>query len=202
MIVGRRRRGAALVAMLSGGMAVLAAHDLAQSESRFDGQGSTLRAITIVDLLEFPGVDADGNGRISIPELDRAIAGVFAAVKTHLVVRTDGGAPDRVTLDAHELSDEHVLRMDIAYQFGTPPSRIEVTSTLDELLKPQHQHLVTAVAGGERRQAVLDAANRSVSMELSASRVTWPRALAVVGALGLLAARYAWLRRASRTPRV
>jgi hypothetical protein len=68
----------------------LSAHDLARSESRLDVQGRDIGCSLTVDLLEFPAVDVDGNGKISYEELDRSIASVFARVKEHFVLR----APD------------------------------------------------------------------------------------------------------------
>jgi len=176
-------------------LVTVSAHDLGQSESRLEIDGSIVRATTIIDLLEFPKVDDDGNGRITIAELDRAIGDVFARVKAHLVMTGDDQAPRQVTLDRHELADDHVLRMTIVYEFPHAVSRLAVTSTLDQLSRPDHQHLVSAVIAGDRRQAVLDASNRSVSINVAASRVTWPRVLAVLGAIGLIGVRFVWIRR-------
>ena len=59
--------------------------------------------ITTIDLLEFPSVDEDGNGGITIAELDRSIGDVFARVKAHLVMTGDDQVPLHVTLERHEL---------------------------------------------------------------------------------------------------
>ena len=99
-LAGCGTRTLAAVALIA---ACLQAHDLNQSESRLEVDGPVVRATTLVDLLEFPGVDADRDGRVSIAELDRSIAAVFATLKSHLTLASDGAAPLRVTLDRHEL---------------------------------------------------------------------------------------------------
>jgi hypothetical protein len=143
----------------------VSAHDLARSESRLDVQGRDVRCSLTVDLLEFPGVDADGNGVISYDELDRSIATVFARVKEHFLLRGPADAT-RIVMTEHRLVDEHTLRMEVAYTFPATVRRLEVTSTLDQLARrPDHQHFVTAVMSGIRHDAILDAGNRSVSFD-------------------------------------
>jgi len=141
------------------------AHDLARSESRFEVRGATVQCQLIVDLLEFPGVDQDGNGTISYSELDRSIGDIFARVKEHLVLRS-AGAPSKIVLTRHDLVDEHTARLDLAYTFPGSISRLDVTSTFDLLARrPDHQHYVTLTMGGEEDRAILDASRRTVTFE-------------------------------------
>ncbi len=194
----RRRRAAAAGMLMVLALAAPRAHDLAQSESRLELQGTTVRSTTLVDLLELSHADADQSGRVSYDELDRGIVSVFDLVKSHLVL-TAAVPPARITLERHELIDDHVLRMVIDYRYADAVARLQVTSTLDQIGKPEHQHLVSAVVNGELQQAVLDRTNRSVELNLRASRITWPRVLAVLGALALIGGRFAFYRSRGRS---
>jgi len=177
--------------LVIGFSAILAAHDFSQSESTLALDGSTVHAQLRFNLLEFPRVDADGNGVVSYEELDAAIERVFAAVKEHYVL----GAPDaplRVLVERHEIVDEHVLQMGVRYDFAGAVNQLDVTSTLDVLFGPMHQHIVTARLTGETSRTVLDTGNRRA--HLDRSRITAWRIAAVLGAvfaIGLLA----WFRR-------
>jgi hypothetical protein len=160
----------------------LVAHDLARSDSRLEIEGRAVRCTLTVDLLEFPGVDADGNGVVSYDELDRSIAAVFARVKEHFLLRAPG-EPAKIVMTRHELIDEHTARIELAYTFPTSVSRLEVTSTIDQLShRPDHQHFVTAMISGTRRDAVLDAGNRTAVFETRWS----PRASIWLPLTGLL----------------
>lgn len=180
----------------------LSAHDLARSESRLDVQGSEIHCSLIVDLLEFPNVDSDGNGRIGYDELDRSIASVFASVKEHLIVRgpTD---PSTIVMTRHELLDEHTVRMELAYGFPANVSRLEVTSTFDQMARrPDHQHVVTALMSGTRHDAVLDASSRTAIFEDRFwTRTSLGLTLAAVLILGVRVAVFLYQRRARATRR-
>jgi hypothetical protein len=190
MATGRRVLAAGVLLLA---VCTLGAHELGQSESVFEARGAAVVATVTVDLLEFPGVDDDRNGRVSYDELDAAIADVFAQLKAHLRVQAHV-PPARVTLDQHDIvEDEHVLRLQVSYAFPEPVPAITVTSSLDLLGSPAHQHLVTAVVDGERRRAVLDRANPSVTVPLRAERFTVARVLAAI--VGLVAVGgLIWLR--------
>jgi hypothetical protein len=178
-----------LVAGLVLGVCRIRAHDLSQSESIFEPRGTAIAATVTVDLLGFPGVDADRNGRVSYDELDASIADVFAQLKTHLRVQA-AAPPLRVTLDRHDLiEDEHVLRLNITYAYREPVPAVTVTSSLEQLANPTHQHMVTAIVDGERRQAVLDRSNPAVTLAMQHQRFTMTRiaaALAGLIAVGVL----------------
>lgn len=147
------------------GTARLSAHDLARSDSRLEVHGSTVDCQLTVDLLEFAGVDQDGNGSISYAELDRSIAAVFTRVKEHFVVRGPG-APARIVMTRHDVVDDHLGRLQLQYTFPTRVSTLEVTSTFDQLSRrPDYQHYVDVVVQGGEQRAVLDAANRTVTFD-------------------------------------
>jgi hypothetical protein len=173
------------------------AHDLARSESRLDVRGSTVECQLIVDLLEFPGVDQDGNGTISYSELDRSIAEIFARVKEHLVLGNPE-PPKQITLGRHELVDEHTARLDLVYSFPSYVSRLDVTSTFDVLARrPDHQHFVTVTMGGDEDRAVLDASRRTVTFE----HRWWMRTSLWItfAALTIVGLRVAWYLRSRST---
>jgi hypothetical protein len=171
--------------------AMLAAHEFSQSESALVVDGRSVTARIDLNLLEFPDVDADRSGIVSYEELDRAIERVVAAVKEHFVL----GAPEPpadFVVERHEIVEDHVLRMDVRYGFAHDVRRLDVTSTLDALFGPMHQHFVTATMAGEIGRTVLDAGNSRVSFDQS--RVIFRRAATVIGAV-LVLAGLVWFRR-------
>ena len=78
------------------------------------------------------------------------------------------------------LVDDHVLEMKVRYDFAADVHRLDVTSTLDALLGPMHQHILTTRLNGETSRTVLDAGHRRA--HLDRSRITLWRVAAVVGA--------------------
>lgn len=163
---------------------VLDAHEFSQSESTLEIDGSMVRVRLSLNLLELKGVDANGDGRVLYDELDRAIEGVFASIKTHYSLLAPEPAV-RVVAEKLQIVDEHVLQIDVRHTFARNVRRLEVTSSLDDIFGPAHQHLAAALVNGGRRRAVLDASNRTMTIE--AARVTFDTVLMVaVAALGLL----------------
>lgn len=200
----RARCGCRRVCAATGTLLILIAlpiwaHDLARSESRLEVHGATVQCQLIVDLLEFPGVDQDGNGAISYAELDRSIADIFASVKANLVLRTPD-EPSRIVLVRHVLVDEHTARLDLVYTFPSNISRLDVTSTFDQLARrPDHQHYVTIEIGGREERAVLDPFRRTASFEDH----WWTRTSVwlSVAALALIGGRVGWFLRSRRIGR-
>ena len=175
-----------LVAVAAALIAVGAeAHEFSQSDSTLEFDGAAIRVRFRINLLEVKEVDANGDGRVSYDELDRSIERVFAAIKDHYTI----GAPEpagQIVAEKYQIADDHVLQIEIRHTFDADVRRLDITATLDALLGPAHQHLVTAGVNGELRRAVLDASNRRVTFETG--RVTAGRIIAVViAALGLLA---------------
>jgi hypothetical protein len=177
----------------------LFAHDLARSESRLEVRGSTVHCELTVDLLEFPGVDTDGNGVVSYAELDRSIADVFTRIKEHFVLRAPA-EPTKIVMTRHELVDEHTARVELLYTYPAAVSKLEVTSTFDRLAgRPDHQHYVTAMIDGVQMRAILDAGHRTAAFEHR-----WWTAMSVwftVAALGIIGVRAALFVRARRRTR-
>jgi hypothetical protein len=171
--------------------AMLAAHEFSQSESALVVDGPSVTARIDLNLLEFPDVDADRNGIVSYEELDAAIERIFAALKQHYVLGAPE-APVRILAERHEIVDEHVLQINVRFSFAHDVRRLDVTSTLDALFGPMHQHFVTATMAGEAGRTVLDAGNPHVSFDQS--RVIFRRTATVVGAV-LVIAGLVWFRR-------
>ncbi len=186
---GRLLRPALALTLVFG--VALTAHDFSQSESVVTTDGPTVRVRFSLNLLELPDVDTSRNGVVSYEELDAAIERVFAAVKANYVV---GGpdAPKRTMVERQEIVDEHVLRMDLRFDFDHAVRQLDVTSTLDALLGPTHQHFLTANIAGESARTVLDATSRRAHFD-RARVVAWQIAAVAAAVLGL--ALMAWLRR-------
>jgi len=177
-------------------VAPLAAHDLARSESRCAIQGASIECELIVDLLEFPGVDSDGNGAISYAELDQSIAGVFARIKEHFRLGSPT-EPSTVVMTRHELVDEHTARLTLVYTFPDDLSRLDVTSTFDQLSpRPDHQHYAITTREGVEQRAILDASHHTVTFEFR--RWTRTSIWLTVAALAIVGVRVGWFLRTRR----
>lgn len=185
-------------------MVCLQAHDLTQSESQITVQGRVVDMVLFVDLLGVPDVDADANGRVSYEELDRSIERVFSLIKGHLRV-TSGTAPGSIVLQRHDIVADHVLRAGLRYEFVRPPEHIEVASTLEQLSRPDHVHLVTVTVGNRIQRAVLRVSAPSATFDVaSAARASDVQRLAWVGAalaaIGLLVWWRLWAAESRTSP--
>ncbi len=134
------------------------AHDMSRSESRVEVQGREVRVALRLNLLEFKNVDTNGDGIISYDELDDAIDRIYAQVKQHYILG-DPGPPAQVTLKRYGISDAHVLDLELLYVFPGEVTQLKVSSTLDQIAQPGHQHLISVRFAGELQESVLDAAN-------------------------------------------
>jgi hypothetical protein len=151
----------ALVAVLAGivwAPSMARAHDLSQSDSRIEIDGSTVRVRLTIDLLEIPDVDVDRDGLVSYEELDRAIERTFDRIKQHFQLSA-AAMPARIVLDRHRIVDGHMLEADLRYTFNQEVTRLEATSTFPAIMRPGHRHLMTMTSGRAVHQAVLDASN-------------------------------------------
>jgi hypothetical protein len=167
-----------------------AAHDLSISQSRVDVNGPAVTVRLSIDLAAFAGVDGNADGRVSYEELEREIERVFASVKQHYQV-TAGGPAQRIILERYELADEHGVDLDLRYAFDGDVGRLEVTSTLDSLAGPSHQHVVSVDGGDQMQRAVLSANSRTAAFAVGGSTVgqVLTGLLAAAGVTVLLAYR-------------
>ena len=137
------------------------AHDVSQSESRIEVHGRDVRVTFRFNLLELGYVDVNRNGLISYDELDNSIERVYADIKQHYGLRGPA-VPTQITLEKYGVVENHVLDMELMFQFPQDVNQLEVTSTLYQITQPDHQHLTSANLNGTTHEAVLNIANPNV----------------------------------------
>jgi hypothetical protein len=161
------------------------AHELSRSESTLSIADATVRAQFSINLLEFPGVDVNQDGRVSDDELDARIEDVFSVIKQHFILAAPG-SPARVVMQRQQIVDDHVLQADLVYTFVRPVRELRVESTLERATSPGHIHHVRADIGGEAFQALLTPGNRTTTLLVGG--ITIGRIVIVLLAMGGLAA--------------
>ena len=169
---------------------VVAAHDVSRSEAILSIEGATVRVQLSINLLEFRGVDASGDERVSYDELDARIEDVFAVIKQHFIL-TAPDRPTRVVLERQQIVEDHVLQADLVYAFERPVRELRVESTLETVTSPGHVHHVRTDISGETFQALLTPQDRSATFLVGG--VTIGRIavvlLALVGIAAIIALR-------------
>jgi hydrogenase/urease accessory protein HupE len=152
----------AWIALLLGGLllAPLQAHDLYRSESKLVVKGREVQATLTFNLLDFPGVDQNGDQRISPDEFAAAFERVSAAILQRYVLSSSGSAV-RITRNSDELIDDHVLLLRLTYLFPQQVLALQMTSNLPDLLGQGHVHLVSVVLNGRLQEQILDGRNRT-----------------------------------------
>lgn len=153
---------AGIVALVAWGTAGHA-HEFSRSESRLTVDGREIREVFVLDLLELPWTDHDRSGRISYDELDEDIERLVQLVKEHYQLRGPG-APTSTTVDRYTLIDEHVLEMELRHLFATEVSSLTLTSTLPQVTRPDHRHLISLTLRGTTHQAILNADTPTVTL--------------------------------------
>ncbi len=136
------------------------AHDLYRSESRLEVRGRQIKATFTFNLLDFPGVDQNGDKRVSDAEFNEARENVIGAILQHYALDSNG-PPARFTREKAEVFDEHVLTLVIQYVFPQDVIALRVNESLNDILGAGHVHLVTAVLGGRTQEAILDSRTKS-----------------------------------------
>ena len=149
--IGPALLGALLTALCA---SPLTAHDLYRSESRLTVNRREVHAQFTFNLLDFPGVDRDGDKRVSQQEFDAAFDRVYQAILQHYSLDSSG-PPSRVTRNHYRLFDEHVLDLDMTYTFPQDVLGLKVRSSLPEVLGKGHIHLVTCILNGRVQEAIL-----------------------------------------------
>src|SRR6202163_2416868 len=139
----------------------LEAHVLARSESQLVVRGREISAHLTFNLLDFPGVDRNGDQVVTPEEFAPAFERVYAAILAHYSL-TSSGPPVRMTRDKYGVFDEHVLMLDLTYVFPQQVLALELTSTLPDVLGTGHVHLATFILNGRLQEQILDNRNRSV----------------------------------------
>ncbi len=151
-----------LLIVLVLGVSYVSAHELSRSESKLSITGATVHVQFAINLLEFRGVDANGDDRVSYDELDARIEDVFGAIKQHYVLATPA-PPARVVMQRQQIVEEHVLQADLVYTFDRPVRELRVESTLEAVTTPGHVHHVRTDISGETLQALLTPQSRTAT---------------------------------------
>ena len=152
----RRLRSSALAVILA--VVPLGAHDIWRSESRLTANGREIDAVLTVNLLELRGFDLPRTGQVSYSQLSGKIDDLFSTVKNHYRLRSDGDA-ESVTLTRYLIIDDHLLNLDIRYKFPGEVNRVDVHSTLHQIMEPGHQHLISVRLNGRVQESILDASH-------------------------------------------
>jgi hydrogenase/urease accessory protein HupE len=152
-------RRAALLCLLAA--VCLQAHDLYRSESRLVVRGREVQASLTFNLLDFAGVDKNGDKVVDPKEFADAFDRVYAEILQHYSI-TSSGPPVRVTHEKYELFDQHVLLLDLNYVFPQQVLALELTSNMPDVLGTAHVHLATVTLSGRLQEQILDSRNRKV----------------------------------------
>ena len=150
--------GLALLFWSLGGTA--AAHDLFRSESKLEIRGRQITATFTLNLLDFAGLDRDGDKRVTRAEFDPEAGRIYAALDDHYMLDSSG-PPVRRIREKVELFDEHVLTVVERFTFPQDVLAVRVTSTLPDILGATHIHLVSVYLGGRLQENILDTRNRT-----------------------------------------
>jgi len=122
------------------------AHVLGISRGDYTPNGATLGAEIAMRAddaaLAVPGLDADGDGRVSPSELLRARAALKAAFVDSLDVRADG-APCDGALDDARLDPPDGLLVRAVYSCPRAPSRLKLRFGFLDRMPSDHRHLAT-----------------------------------------------------------
>lgn len=161
------------------------AHELSRSESALSIADATVRVQLTINLLEFPGVDANKDERVSDDELDARIEQVFAVIKRHYLLAASA-PPARVVMQRQQIVEDHVLQADLVYTFDRPVRNLHVESTLEAVTTPRHVHAVRASIDGEIFEALLTPESRTADFLVGG--VTIGRVVIVVLAFAAVAA--------------
>ena len=156
----RSLRIIAALASLALSCEYVSAHDLFRSESKLEIQRREVKATFTFNLLDFTGVDRDGDKRVTPAEYSAAFDRVYSDVLSHYSLDSNG-PPSRLTREKDELFDEHVLMLVIRYVFPQDVLAIRVNSSLPDAMGTGHIHLTTVVLNGRVQEGILDGATRS-----------------------------------------
>lgn len=150
-------------------------HDLSRSESSVTVQGREAALRLRLNLIGLADFRWNRETIVSYDELEQNLDRMFALVKEHVRCDSSSGLVG-VTLDRHELEEDHVLVMDLRYQFQQDVRDLAIGSTLDRVTAADHRHLTAVTFEGVVQQAVIDRSQPIVRFELTRSdrwRTAW-----------------------------
>ena len=147
----------------------LPAHDLYRSESKLVIQGRVVKDTLTFNLLDFAGVDQNGDKSISTMEFAESFDRVYAQILAHYAL-TSGGPPVRMVRESYQLYDDHVLLLHLEYTFPQQVLAVELASNLSDILGRGHVHLVSVVLNGRLQEQILDGSNRKAFFTQTSGR--------------------------------
>jgi hypothetical protein len=150
------RRVITITAICAAFLAPAIAHDLYRGESRIFIHGREVHDTLTLNLLDFPGIDQNGDKVVSKEEFEQSFDRVYGILQQHYFLRSNG-PPLRVTRQHYEIFQDHVLSLELLYVFPQDVIALEVHSTLNHVLGPTYVHLVTVVLNGKVQEDVLGA---------------------------------------------
>lgn len=159
---------AALLALVGTFGATLGAHALSSSTSRITVEGRVVRVVFTINLTDLhagPVVDTDGDGFFTVDEVDHGIEVLYASLKAHFQIVSEGAPPRSTVVDRYELVDDSSLQMHLSYAFAEPVRRLTLTSTLDRITQPDHRHLSRVDLGAGTREGVLDRSMPAITLD-------------------------------------
>ena len=159
-----------MLAVLCAAVSPAGAHDLLRSESKLVVTGREVKATLTFNLLDFAGVDQNGDKIVSQAEFAAAFERVYGAILRHYTL-SSSGPPVRITRDKYEVFDEHVLLLNLTYVFPQQVLALEMTSTLPDILGPGHVHLASFALNGRLQEQILDGGKRTAFFTQSSG--TW-----------------------------
>ncbi len=152
------RRIVAALTICAGFSAPMTAHDLYRGESKIVILGREVHDTLTLNLLDFPGVDQNGDKVVSQEEFDQSFGRVYEILQQHYFLRSNG-PPLRVMREHYEVFQDHVLSLELLYVFSQQVIALEVHSTLNQVLGPTYVHLVTVILNGKTQEDILTAAH-------------------------------------------
>jgi hypothetical protein len=144
---------AAVMTGLLGFAGTADAHTMGVSTGDYTLVGTRLRAEIVLGAgetaLAVPGLDANGDGRVTQTEVDRAATALQASFFDPLEVLADG-ARCKPTLEGAVLDPSDSLRLRGAFECPAVPIRLHLHFGFLDRMPSNHRHLATAhVAGGD-----------------------------------------------------
>ncbi|HEY3817268.1 MAG TPA: HupE/UreJ family protein [Polyangiaceae bacterium] len=138
--------GAALLVALLLVARSASAHVIGVSRGEYTPDGATVRADLVMRtddaVLAVPGLDADGDGRVSADELTRARPAMKAAFLDALTVVADG-APCTPALDDTSFDPPDGVRVRGTYACARAPSHLHLRFGFLDRMPSDHRHLAT-----------------------------------------------------------
>jgi hypothetical protein len=133
------------------------AHDVSRSDSKIEIQGKEVRVfltLNVKEVLDPRSLSAGGVDTAPV-NLDKEIGRIFSAVRQHYFV-TSPASPIETTLEKYSVLAGPLIQLRILYVFEQDVTRLEVKSTLYEIMPAGHQHMMSVRLNGTLHEGILD----------------------------------------------